>query len=112
MFIYILKFSLVCLVLIILIHYLYQYFTSLYTTPKVKDLIFLPTKKYDELYELIKKDTKNNEVLTNDSKNIPITNNGSKLDMKTELKKYLTSQLPKMESIGSSKLVYSDIKST
>ena len=39
--------------LIVIIHYLYLYFESTLTTPKVKDLIHCPKQKYHSLFETI-----------------------------------------------------------
>jgi uncharacterized protein (DUF2235 family) len=39
--------------LIVIIHYLYLYFESTLTTPKVKDLIHCPKQKYNSLFETI-----------------------------------------------------------
>ena len=39
--------------LIVIIHYLYLYFESTLTTPKVKDLIHCPKEKYNSLFETI-----------------------------------------------------------
>lgn len=113
MVVYLLKFSVISLILIILVHYLYIYFTSLLTTPKVKDLVLVPTKKYDELYELIKKEdiTKlpsDPELSSNSSKSMPIP---SPLDMKAELKNYLNSQMPTLNN-SHTNLLYTNIKDT
>jgi hypothetical protein len=39
--------------LIVIIHYLYLYFETTLTTPKVKDLIHCPKQKYHSLFETI-----------------------------------------------------------
>ena len=115
MLLYIVKFSFISLLIIILTHYLYKYFTSLLTTPKVKDLVFVPTKKYDELYELIKQDKQDKQGVKVQSPENPIKSN---LDMKSELKKYLNTQLSNIQQTNhikqynTSKLIYTDIKHT
>ncbi len=114
MVVYLLKFSIISLILIILVHYLYIYFTSLLTTPKVKDLVLVPTKKYDELYELIKKEdiTKlpsDPELSSTSSKSMPVS---APLDMKAELKNYLNSQIPTLENNSHTNLLYTNIKDT
>ena len=115
MLLYIVKFSFISLLIIILTHYLYKYFTSLLTTPKVKDLVFVPTKKYDELYELIKQDKQDKQGIKAQSPENPIKSN---LDMKSELKKYLNTQLSNIQQTNhikqynTSKLIYTDIKHT
>lgn len=49
--------------LIVIIHYLYLYFESTLTTPKVKDLIHCPKQKYNSLFETI-----NSQLLLSDTK--------------------------------------------
>jgi hypothetical protein len=50
MWYWIIKVSILSLVLIFLLHYLYTFFISTLTIPKVKDLVTLPQQKYDELF--------------------------------------------------------------
>ena len=47
--------------LIVIIHYLYLYFESTLTTPKVKDLIHCPKLKYHSLFETINRDVHTQE---------------------------------------------------
>ena len=118
MLLYIVKFSFISLLIIILTHYLYKYFTSLLTTPKVKDLVFVPTKKYDELYELIKQDKQDKQDKQGIKAQFPENPIKSNLDMKSELKKYLNTQLSNIQQTNhikqynTSKLIYTDIKHT
>jgi hypothetical protein len=49
--------------LIVIIHYLYLYFESTLTTPKVKDLIHCPKQKYNSLFETI-----NSQINVSDTK--------------------------------------------
>jgi len=84
------------------------------TTPKVKDLVLVPTKKYDELYELIKKEdiTKlpsTPELSSTSSKSMPVS---APLDMKAELKNYLNNQIPTLENNSHTNLLYTNIKDT
>ena len=44
--------------LIVIIHYLYIYFKTTLTTPRVKDLIHCPKQKYDTLFDIIEKGNK------------------------------------------------------
>jgi len=46
--------------LIVIIHYLYLYFKSTLTTPKVKDLINCPKMKYNSLFETINRKINHN----------------------------------------------------
>jgi hypothetical protein len=50
MWYWIFKVSILSLVFIFLLHYLYSFFISTLTIPKVKDLVTLPQQKYDELF--------------------------------------------------------------
>ena len=79
------------LILIILIHYLFNFFKDTLTTPKVKDLIEQPLMRYKNI-EKITNDTEKSEIIgaTNineiiENKN-PTTNNDN--DMKVELKNF------------------------
>jgi hypothetical protein len=50
MWYWIIKVSILSLIFIFLLHYLYSFFISTLTIPKVKDLVTLPQQKYDELF--------------------------------------------------------------
>ena len=50
MWYWIIKVSILSLVFIFLLHYLYSFFVSTLTVPKVKDLVTLPQEKYDEMF--------------------------------------------------------------
>ena len=78
MFINILQYFIISFILILLIHYLYNFFKTNLTIPKVKDLIHKPKERYDEMYESIKYNKKNesNDIDTE--------------SMKLELKNYLS----------------------
>ena len=51
MWYWIIKVSILSLVFIFLVHYLYSFFISTLTVPKVKDLVTLPQKKYNEMFD-------------------------------------------------------------
>ena len=61
----------ISLLIIFIIHYLYFFLKNEFTSPKIKDLVQIPRRKYKEMYNII--DTKN-----------------SIKDMKNELDEYLT----------------------
>ena len=61
----------ISLLIIFIIHYLYFFLKNEFTSPKIKDLVHIPRRKYKEMYNII--DTKN-----------------SIKDMKNELDEYLT----------------------
>jgi hypothetical protein len=113
--------------LIVVLHYLYIYFKTTLTSPRVKDLIHCPKQKYDTLFETIEKGNREIQDLDystssiipkSSSLGIPAHNNSgfnnsgfdnsyklneNQLDpqqtMKTELKAYLkTLGLKKQQS--------------
>ena len=90
---WIIQMSIISLVLIILVHYLFTFFKTNLTIPKVKDLVNKPQEQYEMLFNTIKsssmvknnRDDNDNQV-TGDT----IRNNASNnTDMKNELKNYL-----------------------
>lgn len=90
---WIIQMSVISLVLIILIHYLFTFFKTNLTIPKVKDLVNKPQEQYEMLFNTIKNTntndsgSKNNTVLqTNPPANNSVKTND---DMKAELKNYL-----------------------
>jgi hypothetical protein len=104
--------------LIVVIHYLYIYFETTLTAPKVKDLIHCPKQKYKSLFDTINKNLDNNlspsgassgagpgrgGTRTSSSSNLGIdhdepqqpvyderiNNSSNRNDMKTDLKAFL-----------------------
>jgi hypothetical protein len=100
--------SIISFIFIYLIHYLLTFFKSTLTVPKVKDLVNMPTQKYQEMYNIInngktihlKNDGNNNG---NNNGNNDENNNSNytlidllpkqETNMKNELKSFLKSQL-------------------
>jgi flagellar biosynthesis component FlhA len=92
---WIIQIIIISIILIFLIHYLVNFFTSVLTVPKIKDLIHRPKQKYKDIYDVISA----NEIIDNNINNnikynleeiIP-TNNLP--NMKTELKNFIKKQL-------------------
>ena len=54
MLLFIIKWAILSLLLIFLIHYLYSFFKSTLTIPKVRDLVNKPTERYNEMIDTIK----------------------------------------------------------
>lgn len=77
MFYDIIKTSILSLLIILFLHYIYDFFKTNLTTPKINDLIVRPTETYQEI----------NKVLSNETISLlpPIVEN----NMKDELKNYL-----------------------
>ena len=91
MLFFVVKQTLISIILILLMHYIYDYFKNNLTIPKVKDLVNKPKEQYREIYESIKINTKR-EVEEK---------KGNDKNMKHELKKYLK-ELSQTENIPSS----------
>ena len=76
---WIIQMSIISLILIILVHYLFTFFKTNLTIPKVKDLVNKPMKQYEILFDTMKETTIKPVAPTIDD-----TSN-----MKNELKNYL-----------------------
>lgn len=70
--------SILSITFIALLHYLYDYFKTILTVPKVKDLVYIPAKQYKEMYKTIEED----ETVQPEQP--------ESADMKNELKEYLS----------------------
>ena len=78
-----LQWTIISLILIMLVHYLYSFFVKTLTVPKVRDLINKPTERY-------------NEILSHDSQKPPATPTDSAAsiidtnEMQAELRDFLS----------------------
>ena len=61
------KITIISIIFIFLVHYLINFFKSVLTVPKVKDLVNSPNKKYESIYNTIKdyERNKSSEITTN-----------------------------------------------
>ena len=92
MLFWIIQQTIISIVLIISVHYIYIFFKNNLTIPKTKDLVNRPTEQYKNIYKSLSKSKENNK------------------EMKNELKDYLkklTSKKPTpktntIESVGNS----------
>jgi hypothetical protein len=55
---WIIKTTLLSFILIFLVHHLFNFFKSTLTVPKIKDLVNSPTQKYENMYNIISKQNK------------------------------------------------------
>ena len=93
---WIIKVAVVSFLFIFLLHYLYSFFKTTLTSPKIKDLVNKPMRKYDSIYDSLE----NSQSYIEDSESVNIRNallsnststqNPVKQNMKDELKKYLS----------------------
>jgi hypothetical protein len=93
---WIFKVSIISFLFIFLLHYLYSFFKTTLTSPKIKDLVNKPMRKYDSIYDSLQ----NNQSYIEETEGVNISNalhsnstytqNPVKQNMKDELKKYLS----------------------
>lgn len=72
-----LQWTIISLILIMLVHYLYSFFINTLTVPKVRDLINKPTERY-------------NEILSQDSQKQPPAPVVDTNEMQAELRDFLS----------------------
>lgn len=85
---WIIQMSVMSLILIILVHYLYNFFKNNLTIPKVKDLVNKPQQQYEDILNNI-----NSNININSNTNTNVikeqSTNETNMKMKDELKNYL-----------------------
>jgi hypothetical protein len=90
------------LILIILIHYLFNFFKDTLTTPKVKDLVEQPLMRYKNI-EKITNDIEPQDIIgttkIDEIVDEKITTNSNENDMKNELKNFFN-ELKEQNSIN------------
>ena len=57
MFFWSIKVIILSIVFIFVVHNIIHYFKTNLTAPKTKDYVFAPVKKYDEIFDVLKKET-------------------------------------------------------
>jgi len=91
MLFWIIQQTIISVVLIISIHYIYIFFKNNLTIPKTKDLVNRPTEQYKNIYKTLNKSKENSKEMKNElkdylkkltktkqtTKNTPIENVGS-----------------------------------
>ena len=101
---WIIQITIISIVLIFLVHYLFNFFKETLTVPKIKDLVNVPNKKYENMYNIISKNNENIEPtnytdidlfpIQSDRQDEPKWDKSSDADsMKNELKSFLKKQL-------------------
>lgn len=96
------KTVIISIIFIFLIHHLIEFFKNTLTVPKVKDLVNVPTQKYEHILNILTKNKSDNKYTNNNIENlnndINLSTNINSLpvvddDMKSELKKFLKQQM-------------------
>ena len=93
---WIIQITIISIVLIFLVHYLFNFFKSTLTVPKIKDLVNSPTQKYENMFNIISKNNFDANIDNNLNTNyeytikdlLPKQENNMNSDMKSELKNY------------------------
>jgi hypothetical protein len=87
------KCIIISLLLIVLVHYLFSFFKSTLTIPKMRDLVNKPIERYNEIYTTIQDGksslTENTKTKTNTSSNTTSSTINDTYDMQNELKQFL-----------------------
>ena len=86
--------TIISIILIFLIHHLINFFTSALTVPKIKDLVNVPHKKYENIFNVINNNNANNQNNNNNNYELDIEKLLPKNDtsMKNELKNFIKKQ--------------------
>lgn len=90
---WVIKITIISIILIFLIHHLINFFKSTLTVPKIKDLVNTP-QKYENMYNIIKQNSKTDYTM------IDLLPKEEKPTMKNELKNFLKKQLHNSNDIG------------
>ena len=86
---WILQITIISVIFIILVHHLFQFLKNTLTVPKIKDLVNIPTEKYENMYRTINKETK--AISREDL--LPRVAQEEDHTMKDELKNFLKKQM-------------------
>ena len=68
MLFWIIQQTIISIVLIISVHYIYIFFKNNLTIPKTKDLVNRPTEQYKNIYKSLSKSKENNKEMKNELK--------------------------------------------
>ena len=117
---WIIKVTMISLLLIFLLHYLYSFFKTTLTSPKLKDLVNKPQAKYNTIYNSLKsagdggKQNLGEDNTNNNNNNSECTNNSNSntSSMKDELKRYLKELNVSSNSSANSNTVNTNIENT
>ena len=101
---WILQITIISIVLIFLVHYLFNFFKSTLTVPKIKDLVNSPTQKYESMFNII---SKNNSKTHNNKDNNDYNDNNYNDNNNDNNNEYtLTDLLPTQETKTDMKYIY------
>ena len=110
---WVIQITIISLVIIFLVHNIINFFKSMLTVPKIKDLVNSPSQKYENMYNIINNNNNNNNNnnknqsnatanatanATNEYTLIDLLPTKEEPDMKNELKNFLKTQLHTTQS--------------
>lgn len=99
---WIIQITIISFILIFLMHHLINFFKSVLTVPKIKDLVNNPKQKYNDIYDIISSKQIVNDVNYSLQDILPNNNNNNEKSMKTELKNFIKKQLNNSNSNSNS----------
>lgn len=94
---WIIQSTIISIILIFLVHYLFIFFRDTLTVPKIKDLVNKPNKKYDEILSTVQ--TTKKKINKKPEKMPDTITTETKTNMKNQLHSFL-SDLKKKNSTG------------
>ena len=109
---WILQITIISIVLIFLVHYLFNFFKSTLTVPKIKDLVNTPAQKYENMFSVISKSNSDTilsanisaDTINNTANEYTLTDllpkQETKTDMKNELKNFLKKQMGAINNVN------------
>ena len=65
MLFWVIQTTILSIIFIFVVHYLINFFKSTLTVPKIKDLVYSPSQKYENIYNIISKNSANNNSINN-----------------------------------------------
>ena len=90
---WVIQITVISIILIFLVHHLLNFFKSTLTVPKIKDLVNTPTQKYENMYNIIQKNSNTSSYESEDYTLIDLLPKEEGPTMKSELKNFLKKQL-------------------
>jgi len=90
---WVIQITVISIILIFLVHHLINFFKSTLTVPKIKDLVNTPTQKYENMYNIIQKNSNTSSYESEDYTLIDLLPKEEGPTMKSELKNFLKKQL-------------------
>ena len=65
MLLWVVQITIISFIFIFLLHHLFHFFKSTLTVPKIKDLVNSPTKKYENIYDILSKNSESPHKINN-----------------------------------------------